>query len=80
MNAKQVLSECLSLITPSMHKTRRQSLFSAIESSMNGGSLSITGLGRDIDSNTLEKHKIKRVDRLVVTSTYIVISSSSIPE
>ncbi|EDP99362.1 ISSfl3 ORF [Shewanella benthica KT99] len=31
---------------------------------MNGGSLSITGLGRDIDSNALEKHKIKRVDRL----------------
>ncbi|QFU25193.1 IS4 family transposase [Shewanella eurypsychrophilus] len=64
MNAKQVLSKCLSLVTPLMHKTRRQSLFSAIESSMNGGSLSITGLGRDIDSNTLEKHKIKRVDRL----------------
>ena len=64
MNAKQVLSKCLSLVTPLMHKTRRQSLFSAIESSMNGGSLSITGLGRDIDSNALEKHKIKRVDRL----------------
>lgn len=64
MNAKQVLSKCLSLVTPLMHKTRRLSLFSAIESSMNGGSLSITGLGRNIDSNALEKHKIKRVDRL----------------
>ncbi len=64
MNAKQVLSKCLSLVTPLMHKTRRQSLFAAIESSMNGGSLSVTGLGRDIDSKAMEKHKIKRVDRL----------------
>ncbi|QQX79836.1 IS4 family transposase [Shewanella sp. KX20019] len=64
MNAKQVLSKCLSLVTPLMHRTLRQSLFSAIESSMNGGSLSITGLGRDIDSNAFEKHKIKRVGRL----------------
>jgi hypothetical protein len=39
-------------------------LFAAIESSMNGGSLSITGLGRDIESKAMKKHKIKRVDRL----------------
>ena len=64
MNARQVLSKCLFLVTPLMHKTRRQSLFSAIESSMSGGSLSITGLGRNIDNNAKEKHKIKRVDRL----------------
>ncbi len=64
MNAKQVLSKCLSLVTPMMHKTRRLSLFTAIESSMNGGSISVTGLGRDIDSKAMEKHKIKRVDRL----------------
>ncbi len=64
MNAKQVLSKCLSLVTPLMHKTRRQSLFSAIESSMSGGTLSVTGLGRNIDNTAKEKHKIKRVDRL----------------
>ena len=64
MNAKQVLSKCLTLVTPLMHKIRRQSLFSAIESSMNGSSLSITGLGRNIDGKAMEKHKIKRVDRL----------------
>ncbi len=52
------------LLTHKTHKTRRQSLFSAIESSMNGGALSITGLGRDIESKAKEKHKIKRVDRL----------------
>ncbi|EDQ00808.1 IS10R, transposase [Shewanella benthica KT99] len=42
----------------------RLSLFAAIESSMNGSSLSITGLGRNIDNIAKEKHKIKRVDRL----------------
>lgn len=70
MNAKQVLSKCLSLVTPLMHKTRRQSLFSSIESSMNGASLSITGLGREIESKAMEKHKIKRVDRLC-SNTYL---------
>jgi hypothetical protein len=64
MNAKQVLSKCLSLVTPLMHKTLRFSLFAAIESSMNGGSLYITGLGRNITNKAKEKHKIKRVDRL----------------
>ncbi len=47
-----------------MHKTRRLSLFAAIESAINGGSLSITGLGRNIDNKAKEKHRIKRVDRL----------------
>jgi len=64
MNAKQVLSNCLSFVTPSMHKMRRLSLFSAIESVMNGGSLSVTGLGRNINNAAKEKHRIKRVDRL----------------
>ncbi len=70
MNAKQVLSKCLSLVTPMMHKARRKSLYTATESSMNGGSISVTGLGRDIDSKAMEKHKIKRVDRLC-TNTHL---------
>ena len=47
-----------------MHKIRRLSLFAAIESTINGGSLSVTGLGRNIDNRAYEKHRIKRVDRL----------------
>jgi hypothetical protein len=31
---------------------------------MNGSSFSVTGLGRNIDNKALEKHFIKRVDRL----------------
>lgn len=64
MNVKHVLSKHLYAVTPSMHKTRRLSLFSSIESLMNGASLSVSGLGRNINSNAYEKHNIKRVDRL----------------
>ncbi|NRA82797.1 MAG: IS4 family transposase [Gammaproteobacteria bacterium] len=64
MNAKQVLSNYLSVVTPAMHKTRRESLFAAIESCINGASLSVTGIGRNISNVAFEKHRIKRVDRL----------------
>lgn len=64
MNVKQTLSKYLAKITPTMHKVRRLSLFAAIESAVNGGALSVTGLGRNIDNPALEKHRIKRVDRL----------------
>ncbi len=64
MNVKQILSKCLTNITPTMHKIRRLSLFSAIESVINGGSLSVTGLGRNIDNSAHEKHRIKRANRL----------------
>ena len=64
MKARSFLSKMLLSVTPSMHKTRRLSLFAAIESAINGGSLSVTGLGRNIDNKAKEKHRIKRVDRL----------------
>lgn len=64
MNVKQTLSKYLTEITPTMHKIRRRSLFAAIESTINGGALSVTGLGRNIDNPAYEKHRIKRVDRL----------------
>ena len=64
MKAKSFLSKTLLNVTPSMHKVRRLSLFAAVESAINGGSLSVTGLGRNIDNKAQEKHRIKRVDRL----------------
>jgi hypothetical protein len=42
-----------------MHKVRRLSLFAAIESTINGGVLSVTGLGRNIGNPADEKHRIK---------------------
>jgi hypothetical protein len=44
---------CHPPLTQKAHKTLRLSLFAAIESSMNGGSLSITGLGRCRPQTTL---------------------------
>jgi hypothetical protein len=64
MNVKQLISKYLLDVTPTMHKIRRLSLFAAIESTINGGVLSVTGLGRNIDNRAYEKHRIKRVDRL----------------
>jgi hypothetical protein len=64
MNVKQLLSKYLLDVTPIMHKIRRLGLFAAIESTINGGVLSVTGLGRNIDNRAYEKHRIKRVDRL----------------
>ena len=41
-----------------MHKIRRLSLFAAIESTINGASLSVTGLGRNISNRALEKREL----------------------
>jgi len=64
MNVKQLLSKYLLIVTPTMYKVRRLSLFAVIESTINGGVLSVTELGRNIDNRAYEKHRIKRVDRL----------------
>ena len=64
MNVTRILSSYLSRITPTMHKVRRACFFAAIESAMSGGSLSVTGLGRNISNMAREKHRIKRIDRL----------------
>jgi len=64
MKAKSFLSKTLLNVTPLMHKVRRSSLLATVESAVNGASLSVTGLGRNIDNKAKEKHRIKRVDRL----------------
>jgi len=64
MNVPRFLSRSVARVTPTMHKIRRACFFAAIESAMNGGSLSVTGLGRNICNMALEKHRIKRIDRL----------------
>lgn len=64
MNVKQTLSKYLTHILPKMHKIRRLSIYAAIESTLNRGALSVTGLGRNLDNKALEKHRIKRVESL----------------
>jgi len=64
MNVPRFLSRSIARVTPTMHKIRRQCFIAAIESAMSGGALSVTGLGRNINNKALEKHRIKRIDRL----------------
>jgi hypothetical protein len=64
MNAQHVLSNCLQLVTPSMHKVRRSSLLATLQSVMGGAAFSVTCIGRNLAGKAFEKHRIKRVDRL----------------
>jgi|GEM_PF-4471868 len=53
--AKTFLSKTILNITSTMHKIRCLSLFPAVESAVNDGSLPITGLGRNIDIDNKAK-------------------------
>jgi len=64
MKVSAILNDLLIDITPNMHKVRRKSLEASITSLISGADLSVTSLGRNIDSQTTEKHQIKRSDRL----------------
>lgn len=64
MKATTILNTLLTDVTPSMHKVRRASLHAVLSSLLSGSHLSITSLGRNIESKTTEKHQIKRSMRL----------------
>ena len=64
MRLHTILNTFLNDVTPTMHKTRRASLNAALTSLLSGSQLSVTSLGRNIDSKTTEKHEIKRSMRL----------------
>ncbi|WP_070796018.1 IS4 family transposase [Thalassotalea crassostreae] len=64
MNVDHILNQTLSFVTPKMHKVRRNSLKCLITSLIRGADLSVTNLGRNILSETSEKHQIKRSDIL----------------
>ncbi len=50
---------------PSIHKKRVSSLILATKSVLDGSDLTLTKLGRKLETNTTVKHAIKRVDRLL---------------
>lgn len=64
MKASTIVNNLLTDVTPSMHKVRRKSLYAMVTSLISGASLSVTSLGRNIESKTTEKHQIKRSTRL----------------
>jgi len=50
---------------PDMHKTRCESLEANVMAALMGKRLTVTDLGRSIQSQTSHKHNIKRADRLL---------------
>lgn len=64
MRVNTILNTFLNDVTPNMHKVRRTSLRAVLTSLLSGSQLSITALGRNIESKTTEKHQIKRSMRL----------------
>jgi len=65
MHAEKLLHRWLLDVLPNMHKRRLGCLGVLISSAMMGGLLTVTGLGRSIQSLAKEKHNIKRADRLL---------------
>lgn len=65
MQARQVLHKLLMNTCPMMHKTRCESLQVNVMAALTGSRLTVTDLGRSIQSPAGQKHCIKRSDRLL---------------
>jgi len=65
MHATQLLNNYLYNTCQSVHKRRLQSLMASVRAVMFDKTLSVTGIGRAIQSDTTQKHNIKRADRLI---------------
>ncbi|UAA37224.1 IS4 family transposase [Paraneptunicella aestuarii] len=75
MNVPQILNKTITLVTPSMHVTRRKSPLACMTSILHGANATVTSIGRGISSSAGEKHNIKRADRLLSNShLYIELS------
>lgn len=64
MRTHIILNTFLNDVTPIIHKVRRASLRAVLASLRSGSHLSVTSLGRNIERETTEKHRIKRSMRL----------------
>ena len=65
MQAQRVLHNLIMDTCPDMHKTRRNALEATVQSALIGRRLTVTDLGRSMQSSTSHKHNIKRADRLL---------------
>ena len=65
MQAAQVLHGILRKSCPWMHSTRRGAVTAVVDAGLCGGRLTVTDLGRCMESAAREKHCIKRACRLL---------------
>lgn len=83
MHALELLHSFFERSVTNIHKKRLSSLFAAVDSLLRGRLLTLTGLGRTMNSQAQVKHSIKRADRLLgneklhkeVNSFYQVLSA-----
>ncbi len=64
----QILQQTLQNQCPAIHKKRLNSLILATKTILDGAELTLTKLGRALDTKTTVKHAIKRMDRLLGNS------------
>lgn len=65
MHAKKLCHKFFKNASITMHKTRLKALEDAVMSLITQGALTLTQLGRNMPGDAKQKHKIKRVDRLL---------------
>jgi len=65
MHTVKVLHKLLSQSVPSIHATRLAVFMSAVQSLTLGASACVTSMGRGLIGKAYDKHKIKRIDRLL---------------
>ena len=65
MQARTILHTLMRQVSGSMHATRRTALEAAVWAAVRSQALSVTALGRAMEGAALEKHCIKRADRLL---------------
>ncbi|WP_420933992.1 hypothetical protein ACOJR9_16495 [Alteromonas sp. A081] len=65
MNTLSIVNKVISLVSFKMHLSRQKALTACVKSLLNGSAATVTSIGRGIDNNAFEKHRIKRADRLL---------------
>lgn len=65
MQALRLLHKALGESFPEVHRTRLRALMAGVEGLLRGRELWLSELGRHLPGRAKEKHKIKRVDRLL---------------
>ena len=65
MHTVKVLHKLLSQSVPSIHTVRLNTFMAAVQALTRGGKATVTSLGRNLIGRVYDKHKIKRMDRLL---------------
>ena len=65
MHAVRWLHKRVADALPTIHRARLKSVFCGVAGLLSGQQLSLTGVGRHVPGKAKEKHKIKRIDRLL---------------